>query len=1107
MKTKLSIILFLCSCLSAMAQWTPTQGLYSGAVQSVIVSNGEIIAGTDIIYKSADNGKTWQVSNYGISGSVGSIHSLAKSGTNLVAGTDAGVFYSTDNGDTWTPCAGTSSLSVWYMVNKGSNLFLSTAGAGVYKSTNNGVTWNSSSTGISPLLDMRTIAVKGTDLYAGTDGDGIYKSTNDGASWTNVNTGLPGSFYTVSALAVVGNNIIAGTYGAGVYKSTNDGTSWVAVNNGISSSEMIMDMSVHGTSIYASTLNGNLYKTTDYINWNAVSVGTFTATRFESFFSTGTEFYVGSWGFGSPEKSYGLFKTNDDGNTWKHLGVTELPVNTLEVSGSNILASTYDVTGNSSRISLFKTTETDSVWAYNLGGFEGGNITAIKSNGAIVYLFDSDGSGNSQVYRSTNNGNNWTSTGFNVLYEDFNTLAIAGSLVYGADNAVAVSSDNGATWTSVNSGIPGSVTNIYGLTLKGTLLFAATNNGIYKNTVGTNAWTAVNTGLTNLVIKSIYTSGSTLYAGTQGGGIFKSTNDGGLWTDANTGIPLFTNVTCFAASGSNVFAGTDYGVFASANAGGSWTSVNLGLSDTSITAMVASTNYLWAGTYSQGVWRRGLSQLTGAVPATPGPIAGTTTVCPGSTNTYSINAVSGATSYTWTLPSGWIGSSSTNSIIATAGNSGNISVTANNAYGASLPQNLSVTVTSVNIAVSQSGLMLTAAASGAGYAWLDCNGFTPIAGQTSQSFTATLPGNYAVAISQNGCIDTSACYLVDTACYVSITGADLPYADLSVLLSVDTLTSVTVGNAGVSQSWDYSMLSWQYQKVGDYHATAATPYASAFPASNIYTYGPGSIYGSLYGGAPVGPSTNGYVFWESDNTGFWVTGFRPDEGICAGINVPENPFELLIGVPAVYGDVFNNSSRWELPMNKVASDIDTFYVRIVNKVITADACGSLTTPYGFYANVLREHEYAITVDSIYMRLGGTPITSLEYSRDTINNYTYLANGINYPACIVHADVHNTVMDVEYYSGLYSATETFAMPEKEILLYPNPSSGNITLEILNSVDQEAQSIAIYNAMGSLVWQQYTTETTLNIDLGDLQKGFYFIRITDHNKTYTERFILQ
>jgi N-acetylneuraminic acid mutarotase len=53
---------------------------------------------------------------------------------------------------------------------------------------------------------------------------------------------------------------------------------------------------------------------------------------------------------------------------------------------------------------------------------------------------------------------------------------------------------------------------------------------------------------------------------------------------------------------------------------------------------------------------------------------------------------------------------------------------------------------------------ITANATGAIYQWLDCdNNFALIAGETSQSFTATSNGNYAVMVTENNCTDTSSC--------------------------------------------------------------------------------------------------------------------------------------------------------------------------------------------------------------------------------------------------------------------------------------------------------------------------------------------------------------
>ncbi len=63
------------------------------------------------------------------------------------------------------------------------------------------------------------------------------------------------------------------------------------------------------------------------------------------------------------------------------------------------------------------------------------------------------------------------------------------------------------------------------------------------------------------------------------------------------------------------------------------------------------------------------------------------------TQTYSVTAVPGAAGYTWTLPSGWSGTSNTNSITVSTGNTGgNLLVKATNTCGSSTDQSLSVTV-------------------------------------------------------------------------------------------------------------------------------------------------------------------------------------------------------------------------------------------------------------------------------------------------------------------------------------------------------------------------------------------------------------------------------
>jgi hypothetical protein len=109
------------------------------------------------------------------------------------------------------------------------------------------------------------------------------------------------------------------------------------------------------------------------------------------------------------------------------------------------------------------------------------------------------------------------------------------------------------------------------------------------------------------------------------------------------------------------------------------------------------------------------------MPNPPTAISGTISSCQGIANSYSVTPTPGATSYSWGLPAGWSGSSSTTVISATAGLSGSLQVTATYSCGTSSPAYYSVTVipspvvafTSVTPAIFCSGPSVTITTSGA----------------------------------------------------------------------------------------------------------------------------------------------------------------------------------------------------------------------------------------------------------------------------------------------------------------------------------------------------------------------------------------------------------
>ena len=77
-----------------------------------------------------------------------------------------------------------------------------------------------------------------------------------------------------------------------------------------------------------------------------------------------------------------------------------------------------------------------------------------------------------------------------------------------------------------------------------------------------------------------------------------------------TSSPQGFQIQCFAESGTNLFAG-DYedGVFLSTDNGKSWTAASAGLPSATVQVLGMSGMDLIAGTLSNAIWRRPLSEM------------------------------------------------------------------------------------------------------------------------------------------------------------------------------------------------------------------------------------------------------------------------------------------------------------------------------------------------------------------------------------------------------------------------------------------------------------------------------------------------------------------
>ena len=109
-----------------------------------------------------------------------------------------------------------------------------------------------------------------------------------------------------------------------------------------------------------------------------------------------------------------------------------------------------------------------------------------------------------------------------------------------------------AQWVQTNGPLGGYVAS---LAVSGTTVFAGVNRGVYRSTDNGVSWSAVNSGLGSSFVRALAVSGSRLFAGFDGAGVFLSTDNGTSWNAVNTGLPN-VRVLSVVASGTFLFAGT-----------------------------------------------------------------------------------------------------------------------------------------------------------------------------------------------------------------------------------------------------------------------------------------------------------------------------------------------------------------------------------------------------------------------------------------------------------------------------------------------------------------------------------------------------------------------
>jgi hypothetical protein len=513
------------------------------------------------LYKSTNGGSSWELVFDSLF-----IRRIRSEGDKIYVPTSQGLQYSGDNGNTWNNISSNLPLPGYVLCTETFNgtLYAGLADSGVYKSTNNGVNWTRSwANGLTRTIKF--IFSFNNTLFA-SEGDGsvnrIYKSTNNGGSWIQTSFfPLLINYYYINDIKVSGNGIFmavvfrqspnslleggvlfssdgnswelrregilpnrvvsieinnsvvfVGTPGGGVHKSTNNGTSWIKSSNGIAKTQITHFTFSAGGAEWAAGIRGaGVWVSADSgFSWIERNNGlnNFPAPTILSSIVKGNKWFIGT-------ESNGIYTSTNNGNEWIYSGlVGELPITGFALKGANEIIATRSVIDG-----VYRSTDDGNFWEQIMSGFisQGPWCVAIGGAGTIFV-----GDANGYVLRSTNSGTNWfgseVASGAGVRF-----LRQVGLKWFAAtSNGIYISSNFGVNW--IPSGLQGNNVNFIAIKSSADTLtlFASTNDaGVFFTTDNGNNWLPSNNGLPTLNITGLRSTGTYLYAGTNGDGLWR----------------------------------------------------------------------------------------------------------------------------------------------------------------------------------------------------------------------------------------------------------------------------------------------------------------------------------------------------------------------------------------------------------------------------------------------------------------------------------------------------------------------------------------------------------------------------------------------------------
>jgi photosystem II stability/assembly factor-like uncharacterized protein len=340
------------------------------------------------------------------------------------------------------PFRGGRALTVTGVPSQPNTYYFGAVAGGVWKTTDGGVSWD-------PLFEKQTTSSIGSIAVADSDPNVIYAGTGE---------------------ACIRGNI---SFGDGVYRSNDAGKTWA--NIGLKDTRHIGKLIIHPTNpdvvfvaalghAYGTNTERGIFRTRDGgKNWEKVlylddRTGgidiVFDPRNPHILFAAMWEGYRTPWSLNSGGAKDGLYRSSDDGSTWKRVegnGIPEGPLGRIGVAVSGADSNVVYALIEAKKGGLYRSDDGGEHWSlitddhrFRQRAWYFTHVWADPKNVNTVYIADTG------LFRSVDGGKTWDR--LNAPHGDHHGLWVdphdSNRMINGNDGGATISVDGGKNWTT-----------------------------------------------------------------------------------------------------------------------------------------------------------------------------------------------------------------------------------------------------------------------------------------------------------------------------------------------------------------------------------------------------------------------------------------------------------------------------------------------------------------------------------------------------------------------------------------------------------------------------------------------------------------------------------